>query len=118
MVNQPILSKERKDLILKFLKEEQKVITEGTKKGKFEWKKIPIKKLSGIFLCKDSDGNPLFQYTDGKQRTGFTIKSSEQFGHVKGQMINNWVKQIDFLTAIAKVVFNSDNLDSDNVLSI
>ncbi len=113
-----VLTKVVQENIQKFLNEEQETITTGKSIGKKKWKKVPIKKLSGFELCKDGDGKPLLQYNDGKQRTGLTIKDMTQFGHMKGQMLNNWNKEVDYLTELAKYIFDSDNVISDNVLSI
>ena len=104
--------------ITKFLASEQEVYVSGKSAGKKKWKKAPIKKLSGFELCLDSEGRPILQYNDGKQRTGLTIKSMEQFGHMKGQMLNNFVKEVDYLTEIARFIFNSDINDSEEVYSI
>lgn len=113
-----VLTKPTIEVIKKFLSEEQEVIKTGKSIGKKKWKKVPIKKLAGFELCLDSDGRPLLQYNDGKQRTGLTIKDMNQFGHVKGQMLVNWNKEIDYLTDIAKYVFGSEGNTSNNVLSI
>ena len=113
-----VLTKQVIETIQQFLSEEQEINKSGKAIGKKKWKKVPIKKLSGFEMCLDSEGKPLLQYNDGRQRTGLTIKDMNQFGHMKGQMIQNFVTNVDYLTDIAKYIFSSDNITSDNVLEI
>lgn len=115
-----LISKVTKEAISKFLISVQEVYPLNHKSlgGKKKWKKVPIKRLSGMTLCLDSEGNPVFQYNDGNQRTGLTVKNMVQFGHMKGQMINNWNKEIDYFTALARYIFNSKESNPDTILSI
>ena len=104
--------------INKFLNEDQEVYTTGKNEGKKKWKKVPVKKMAGLTLCLDANGQPLFQYNDGRQRTGLTIKDMEQFNVVMSQMLNLFVNNKDYFVDLAKHVFNSDNVNSDNVMAI
>lgn len=108
------LSNDEKEKINAFLNQSLPL----NKKGGVKWDKIPIKKLSGFQLCKDTDSSPLLMYNDGMQRFGFTIKTWEQYAHVKQQTLRNFNEKIDYLDALAKHIFAFDGKESDRVNSL
>ena len=88
------------------------------KKGQPKWDKAPVKKLSGFQLCKDTDKSPILMFNDGQQRFGFTIKSWDQYAHVKQLVLRSFVDRIDYLDSIAKHIFAFDGKDSDRINSL
>jgi len=73
--NNSELPKGTKDRIQEFIEQELPKKSNGDPK----WDKKQIKKLSGIKLAKDLEGNLCFIMNDGSQRFGYSIKSWDQY---------------------------------------